>query len=106
MTIGFVVLPLSGVGVAILPHQRALPVLVTLEELSCVFIAVGIGEDACSRAGSISILSLVDVTILELIDATSMLYVVLPLTHIDIAVSILERATPITLVINPFAIVG
>ena len=86
-------LPLAHVGITILPDERALALLVTLMKLSRVFITVGILEDAGTRTGTVLIVALIDITVLELIDTATVHLVVRPLTHIGVTVGIFIGAS-------------
>ena len=63
-------------------------VLVSFEELARIFVAVGIFDDSVSGTFTFHVVTLVDISVLEFVDALSVLYVVFLLSGIDIAVGI------------------
>ncbi len=83
--VGLIGFPETYVLIAVFPYHRALAVLVALEELPRVFVAIGIFRDTRSRALTVDVVAFVDIAILELIDTTAILHIVLPLTDIHIA---------------------
>ena len=80
--------------------------LVAIEELSCIFVTIGIAEDARSRTVAVQVVSFIHVTVLELIDTSSIHNVIGPLTCIAVAISITEGALARAHVVFPFALVG
>ena len=98
-------LPQTHVLIAVLPDHRTLSLFVAFIELTCVFIAIGILRDACARALAVDIVTFVNIAVLELIYAATILYVVLPLTDIHVARSIFEGALALTDVVHPLTIV-
>ena len=101
-----VVFPQSHVGVTVFPRQCPLTVFHPFLEVAGVFVAVGVAEDAQSRALALCVVALVDIPITELVDAFAVLYVVAPVTHVDIAVGIFVGALARALVVGPLAVVG
>ena len=79
---------------------------VTLKKLSRVFVTVGELEYSPPSALPLHIVTLIHVSALELVDATSVLNVIHPLTDINVAVGIFESAFPRSLIVLPFAVVA
>ena len=105
LAVRLVVLPLSCIGIAVLPNQRALSLLGTKCQLARIFITIGIFEDTCATALTAIIVTFIDVAVLETIDAFAMHQITLEQTNIDIAISILIDTLARLQVILPLTIV-
>ena len=101
-SIGF---PKTYVLIAILPDHRTLSLLVAFVELAHVFIAIGILRNTSACALAINIVAFVNVAVLELIDTTTILHVILPLTDIYIARRIFKGALALTDVVHPLSLI-
>ena len=59
-------LPLTYITVTVLPYESTLTVLVAIQELTRIFVAIGIFEDARTRTCTMRIVALIHVAVLEL----------------------------------------
>ena len=90
MTILLVVFPIANISISIFPHISSYARFISIEKSTCIFIAVGISENAISSTFTVNIVTFVNVAILELIYTFTILVVFFPFTYIYIAISILE----------------
>ena len=60
----------------------------SLAEVACVAVAICIFEHSFARTLAFHIVTLIDVTILELVDSLSVLDVVTPVAYVDVTISI------------------
>ena len=104
--IGCVILPFSHIGTAILPYQRSLSILGSLQQLSGITVAVGITEDSLTSAFSVDIVTIIIITIIEFIDALAILDVIGEVTNIGITVGITVSTLAVLLVVFPLSFVG
>ena len=82
--------PATRIAVSIPPDISSLPIFLSFEKLALILVSVCITEYTDSGSFTLHIVAFIVITILELIDALSILNVIFPITYIGVAISVLE----------------
>ena len=101
-----VVLPFSYVLVSVGPRDVALSVLGSFHEVTHVFVAIGIFEDAEPRAVSVHVVAFIDIAGFEFVNTLAVLDVVFPFAAIHVAIRVEKSAFSAALVLRPLPVIG